>query len=135
MHTCAQVCTGVHKCAQPRIDRCAHLCTCVLVICGGWVGPKSENVEKPLVLPLFLQNRILDTKCVSKAVFEPTWGNLSTQKAPKGPPYGAPKMTNFEPPLKKGNVGNQRRPRHRLVVLLLGPWAPWGGVGEGKNKQ
>ena len=26
-------------------------------------------------------------------------------------------------------------PRHALTVLLLGPWAPWGGVGEGKNKQ
>ena len=104
---------------------------------GGLWGAicKAKNVEKPLVLPLFLQNRILDTNCVSKAVFKPTWGNLSTQKAPNGPPYGAPKMTNFETPLKKGNVGNHRRPRHRLALLLLGPWPPWGGVGEGKNKQ
>ena len=26
-------------------------------------------------------------------------------------------------------------PRQLLGVLLLGPRAPWGGVGEGKNKQ
>ena len=28
---------------------------CVMGTCGGLVGPKTENVEKPLVLPLLFE--------------------------------------------------------------------------------
>ena len=66
---------------------------------------------------------------------EATWAT----KSAKWPSKRCPKNVQEELKIVSKNErkkGYQNRgPRHRLTVLLLGPWAPWGGVGEGKNKH
>ena len=66
---------------------------------------------------------------------EATWAT----KSAKWPSKRCPKNVQEELKIasKKGRKKRyqNRGPRHRLAVLLLGFLAPWGGVGEGKNKQ
>ena len=71
-----------------------------------WGG---KNLEKPLVFLGFFENPLFGKKCVSRAVLDPTWGNLGAKRDPKDTPKG----TQNEPKIRSKKERKKRTQKER----------------------